>query len=72
MFYNIQKKIFASKDRYYVRIVFTCIEDCKEFMDYCLLEQHKNMLAQFTGSKSLRIGVPGENLILTPYSEALK
>ena len=72
MFYNIQKKIFASKDRYYIRIVFNSTQDCKEFMDYCILEQHKHMLAQFAGSKAFRIGVPGENLIITPYSDSVK
>jgi hypothetical protein len=72
MFYNIQKKIFASKDRYYIRIVFNNTDDCREFMRYCMLDQHKYMLAQFADSKAFRIGVPGENLIISPYSESIK
>lgn len=72
MFYNIHKKIFSSKDRYYIRIVFTCPEDCKKFLEYCAVEQHKTMLAQFAGSKNFRIGVPGETLIVGPYSDGVK
>ena len=37
-----------------------------------MLEQHKHMLAQFSGSKSFRIGVPGESLIISPYSDTIK
>lgn len=72
MFYNIQKKIFASKDRYYIRIVFNNTQDCKDFFNYCMTDQHKHMLAQFSGSKTFRIGVPGDNLIISPYSDTIK
>ncbi len=72
MFYNIQKKILASKERYYIRIVFTQSVDTNKFMEHCLLEQHKNNLAQFTGSKTLRIGVIGDSLLLYPYTEVHK
>jgi len=30
------------------------------------------MLAQFAGSKNFRIGVPGETLIVGPYSDGVK
>jgi hypothetical protein len=41
-------------------------------LKFCLLEQHKNLLAQFTASKTLRIGFPGDSLLLYPYKETLK
>ena len=72
MFYNIKKTIYASNDKYYARIVFQNVTDCKDFFKYCKLEQHKNMLAHFSGSKHFRIGVLGENLIISPYTESLK
>jgi hypothetical protein len=30
------------------------------------------MLAQFSGSKNIRIGIPGENLLISPYSDTVK
>jgi hypothetical protein len=30
------------------------------------------MLAQFAGSKTFRIGIPSENIIIAPYSEIFK
>lgn len=54
MFYNIQKKLLLSKEK------------------YCHLEQHKNLLAQFVSSKTLRIGIPGDSLLIFPYTDQLK
>jgi hypothetical protein len=36
------------------------------------LEQHKNLLAQFASSKNLRIGFPGDSLLIYPYTDLLK
>lgn len=72
MFYNIQKKILGSKERYYIRIVFNQAKDCQRFGEICLIEQHKKILAQFSGTKSLRIGIPGDNLLIYPYSDNYK
>ncbi len=30
------------------------------------------MLAQFSGSKTFRIGIPGDMLLITPYSDVVK
>ena len=72
MFYNIQKKILASIERFYIRLIFNSPSDCKKFLELCLEEPHKRLLPQFSGTKTLRIGVPGDSLLIHPYNEAIK